>query len=536
MPLRTLLLCAVSGVLALLVAPGTEAVEPDLREVRAQLQAAATRAEVPAAVRSFYAGREHLPAWAGDPAAQVTLAAALRRAVREGLDPTEYGLLEIERTAPPVTPEALAAHDLRLTGAFLRYAEQLNAGRLAADDTDWHIRAARPDYAALLERALSQQDVEAVLADLAPPHPGYQQLRAGLERYRSIAARGGWPSLGPGPLLGRGSHDPRVAVLRQQLGARGDWEGAAAGVEAELFDAELEAAVRRFQARHGLAVDGIVGPVTRAALNVPVKERIRQIALNMDRWRAFPRDLGRRHVLVNAAAFELTVYEEGRKALGMRVVVGSTDRPTPVLASRITHLVLNPYWTIPPVIAREDILPHVRRDPTYLQARNIRVYSDWSAGARELDPLSIDWSEVSARRFPYKLERDPGPRNDLGRVQFMMPNARAIFLHDTPDRHQFAQDTRAFSAGCVRLADPFALAAYALGDGDGWSLTRLLAEVETGRNRSVPLPEPLPVYLGYWTAWADEDGQVQFRDDIYGHDGWPEGGPEVWVVQLGEAG
>jgi murein L,D-transpeptidase YcbB/YkuD len=285
-----------------------------------------------------------------------------------------------------------------------------------------------------------------------------------------------------------------------------------------VFDAALEQGLRGFQERHGLDADGTVGASTLAALNVPVEDRIRQIELNMERWRWLPQTLGERYIMVNIPNFHLDVVEHGQALLGMRVVVGRPTRRTPSFSAEMTHLVLNPHWYVPPTIAIQDKLPLLRRDPGYLSRQNFKLFRHGEGGATRIDPRAVDWSSVSARNFPYQLRQDPGPRNALGRVKFMLPNPHHVYLHDTPARELFAKNERAFSSGCIRLENPMELADYLLQDDSQWAQRRRVAGGKRGAEQVVLLPTSVPVHLMYWTAWTSASGVVHFRKDIYERD------------------
>lgn len=280
----------------------------------------------------------------------------------------------------------------------------------------------------------------------------------------------------------------------------------------------MEDGVRRFQARHGLKVDGIVGPKTLFALNVPVEDRIRQIRLNMERWRWLPQDLGNSYLMVNTANFKLNVIENEQSIKAIKAIVGKMKRPTPVLSRKITYLELNPYWNIPHKIALNDILPCIKKNPCYLTDHNIRVFENWEENARELNPESIDWGKLTKKNFVYKLRQDPATSNALGRVKFIFPNEFSIYLHDTPAHNLFNMKRRAFSSGCIRIEKPMELAAYLLKSNAKWNLEKLVAAVNRKKNKTILLSDPIKIYILYWTTWADKDGIVNFRDDIYGRD------------------
>lgn len=231
-----------------------------------------------------------------------------------------------------------------------------------------------------------------------------------------------------------------------------------------------------------------------------------------------PQDLGRRYVLVNIANFELDVVENSQPLIFMRVVVGRDYRRTPVFSDKMTYLVLNPYWNVPPNIAVQDKLPLIKKDPGYLTLQKMMVFQGWGADTREIGPETVDWSQVTAKNFYYRLRQDPGPMNALGRIKFMFPNQFNVYLHDTPTRELFAKTERAFSSGCIRIEKPLELAEYVLRGDFKRTKDKFLAAIDRGTEQTVRLLEPIPVHLLYWTARAYEDGSIQFRKDLYGRD------------------
>lgn len=479
---------------------------------------------LPDQVSDYYWQHDFRPVWIGRQgviAAAVELLNALRRAEAEGLPVSDYPLAAIERRLRDAVDEPLrmAQLDLLLTDAFLHYSLNVHSGRLDPRQAggDWYIPYRPADVSVLLPQALAQQNLSAVLASLPPLHKGYHRLRTELRQYRATAAQGGWPRVEGGDILRPGSRGPRVVQLRQRLRLSGDLPQTLAA-DPERFDNVLRRAVQHFQQRHGLQVDGRVGEATLAALNVPVQARIHQIEANMERWRWLPRQMEPRHILVNMAGYELQVIEWQQPVLNMRVIVGRDYRQTPVFSSTMTSLVLNPYWYVPRSIFRDDILPRLRREPDHLGRLDMRVFSRLNGNSSEVDVSTLDWNAVDGDSFPHTLRQAPGPHNALGQIKFMLPNRYGIFLHDTPDRTLFSRPTRAFSSGCIRLEDPVELARYVLADEERWNRAALDEAIKRGKPLGVKLPEPIPVYLVYWTAWVDEAGVLQLRDDIYGRD------------------
>lgn len=340
-------------------------------------------------------------------------------------------------------------------------------------------------------------------------------LEEAISQYVQLAAEGGWPKIPAGTSLREGDRNDRILLLKKRLIASADL--AAPSDQEDFFDSVLTEAVQKFQTRHGLAADGIVGAKTLAALNVPISERIRQLAASLKRCQPLPPVLESRHILVNIADFTLKLYEDGELRLSMPVIVGKTYRQTPVFSSRISSLVLNPNWEVPYSIATKDLLPKVKKDPGYLDRQGFQVFRGWKP-AQKIDPATIDWTKLSARQFPYRLRQTPGPDNSLGRVKFLFPNPYDVYLHDTPAKELFQKDSRPFSSGCIRLAKPLELAAYLLQGTPLDSLENLTREIAGGKTRSVAIPAPIPIHIVYMTAWVDHEGIIQFRQDIYNRD------------------
>lgn len=467
--------------------------------------------------RRFYAGRGQLAAWRLDEGRGAgrfdDLLDRLQRAQQQGLDSADYGLDRLRSLAARSDdPESLALLDLLATATWLHYASDLVYGRVIPRVVDslWTASPRTVDLVGTLASALDSNRVGDALDELAPPQTAAVRLRAVLAWYRAIAARNGWPQLPAGPPFQLGADGPEVAVLRQRLEITGDL---APGGPGQLFDSALDAAVRRAQERHGLEPDGIVGGATRRALNVPVQDRIRQLELNLERWRWLPRDLGPRYVMVNSAGFWLEVVDSGRVIIPSRIVAGRVTWPTPIFSSRITEITFNPRWNIPRSIAVQEILPKVRRDPGYLTRNEIHVEHVSEPGT-DLVCNDIPWDSVSASGFVYRMWQEPGPENPLGQIRFTIPGRFGVALHDTQAPSLFLLLVRASSHGCVRVEAAERLAAYLLRDLPGWTDDSLRAATDTLVERYVAVPNPLTVHVAYWTAWVS-NGQVSFRSDLY---------------------
>lgn len=484
------------------------------------------------AIPEFYRKRSYTPAWTleGSLTAQARdLILALESSRDEGLSPEIYHFAEIQTVLAKlkestlvlhaIPPSLLAELDILLTDAFLLYAAHLRAGRVDPESiqTSWVAFHPEVDLSLVLSEALASGRIIESLVALSPANEGYHRLKQALLSYRKISVETQWPKIPSGPTLRPGGTDARVGALKHLLKVMGDLEDSSDDGSL-VFDESLEQALRRFQRRHGLEADGILGRQTLSQLNRPVAERIRQMEINLERWRWLPHDLGARYVLVNIAAFQLNVMESGRSVLDMRVVVGTDYRKTPVFSETMKYVVLNPYWDVPFRIAIEDKLPIIQKDPSYLSKNGYRVFAGWEENATEVAPESIDWSGINRSNFVYRLRQDPGPKNALGRIKFMFPNRFSVYLHDTPQQGLFQKTVRIFSSGCIRVEQPLALAAYVLQDNPDWNLEKIETVIASGNNRTIFLKFSIPVHLLYWTAWVEPDGTIHFREDVYERD------------------
>lgn len=480
----------------------------------------------PDVLASFYRDRAFEPAWASLSGAHglTELVGSIRLAERHGLEPSDYHLVALERLTGSrargqVSAAELVDLELLASDAFVALGTHLLRGRAvpAEVEAEWLARRRRADLGAVLASAVASGRVAAALYGLAPRDARYAWLVAAAQPLRDAIARGGWPTVAEGPRLELGTRDARVVSLRERLVASEDL--ARSFATGDVFDARVEEAVRRFQSRHGLLVDGVVGRSTLAALNVSTQERLAQVEVNLERWRWLPADLGERHIEVNVPAYELRVVEAGEVAERYRVIVGREDRRTPMVSGMLTQVVLNPYWNVPTSIAGADLLPTILANPRVLATQGF-VVLDRPSG-EPVDPATIDWAAVAdsaAFNARYRLRQDPGPLNALGSVKFTFSNGHSIYLHDTPSQHLFERTERDFSSGCIRVQNAMDLAVYVLADSPEWTRSRLEATAESGVEVVVPLRREIPVHLMYWTAWVDDDGTLEFRGDVYERD------------------
>lgn len=468
------------------------------------------------AVRRFYRSRGWAPIWvsAGAIASSVgPVIDALEAAADHGLNPADYRAADLRAMLAATEPQRLAAFDVLLTQAAQRYAMDLQGARLSSLSLPRDARHVTRtiDPAHTLLAFASAPDPAAAIAALAPQDPAYPRLVAALARYQQIAAAGGWPTLPADTNLAPGAADPRVAVLRQRL-ASTDGAALAGPQGANAWDQELTEAVKRFQRRHGIADDGRVSGRTVRALNVPVAQRIRALLVNLDRIRATPARTNGPEIYVNIPEARLRVLEGERELIAMHVVVGREARATPILSSRITEVKFNPTWTVPLRNAREDFLPRLQRNPQQFVNSSYRIFR----GGEQIDPTTVDWTQVTPAAFNYTIRQDAGPRNALGRMRLTLPDTPAIYLHDTPERQYFARDNRAASSGCIRLERPVEMVEFVLRhNAQPWPPERIRQMMDGNETRHIQVARPIPVHLVYRTAWADANGDVSFREDIY---------------------
>jgi murein L,D-transpeptidase YcbB/YkuD len=498
-----------------------------------QRGSAAEKADVWTDVQAFYASREGAPAWVKDdnPSAAQRVLDVLRTAPAHGFAASDYGEADIAQRIDALThskrserlkndapdrPRQLAELDARLTTALLALGRDVSLGRVVPLPFDGRAKSRRDalDLPATLAQATGEP--QKWLDSVRPHHPEYAALEDALVKLRGQRDKGGWRAV-PAGKFAPGASSPAMAALRQRLAASGHLSAEAAADTSPAFLKRDEAAVRAFQDLNGIKSTGIVDAATLAAMNVSIDERIRQIAVNLERWRQMPDDFGERHLIVNIPYFHLVAREHGKPVKDIRVVVGKTTNKTPVFSSAMTTVVFSPYWNIPDSIVEGETAPAVARDPAYLAKNNIEILDTGKGGGTPVEFASVNWDDAEQLRH-LAFRQKPGPGNALGHVKFLFPNEYDVYLHDTPADALFARPGRAFSHGCVRVEEPEALAKYILGGSPEWDDQSILEAMNAGVEKQVKMKERIPVHIVYFTAWVDENGGLHFQPDIYRYD------------------
>jgi len=421
----------------------------------------------------------------------------------EGFSPEDYGLIEIERLLEKdqglISPEL----DTLLTQSFFKYIEHLSTGTVDQEKVYslWEIEKTSVPHWELYCNLVKEESIYAVVAKYEPKLFEYRTMQQYAMNYGQVAIAGGWPQIEPGEIMRFGMEGERVAKLKRRLELTNEFDDLN-----QQYDCTVEEAVKRFQTRHGLIANGIVDESTLNALNVPVQERLAIILANMERIRWFGNTPKGKYFRVNIPAFEMKAMTDGTTDLKMRVAVGKKSAETPVFRSEMNHFVMNPYWIIPPTILNRDIIPKIRKQSDYLKKSRIKVMT---YGGQQINPDSVNWEAATEGAFPYMLRQEPGRNNALGQIKFIFPNKFNIYMHDTNHPNVFKKRNLARSAGCIRLSEPLKLAKHLNND---------LPSNTTNVNVKYPLEKNIPVYIAYQTAFIDENGNLNFREDIYDKD------------------
>lgn len=473
---------------------------------------------------NFYINRGFREAWTNNKA--LTLNAKdfidyLENASRHGLQPEDYHLRLIRIYSKKISTLAnppvldLMKMDLLLSDAFLLLAAHLYFGKANPEKigAEWRIQRKEPELRLdlKLEDALKADNIRNCLNMLAPLGQSYAVFKEFLQHYRSLQQHE-WETIQIATSIKPNEKSNAIPLVRKRLK---QLRYNISNDTNDFYDQELVLKVQRFQRHHGLSPDGVIGPMTVEALNVPPAKRAETIRVNLERMRWMPLEMPERYILINIANYELDVFENHDTLLAMRAIVGRHYRKTPVFNSMMTYLVFSPTWTVPPTIFRNDVLPELRKGPEYLIRKNMKIIR---FDGTEVDYHSINWETVTAANFPFLIRQNPGADNALGRVKFMFPNTYNVYIHDTPSKELFAKPDRSFSSGCIRIEQPFELARLLLADNPQWTEEKIRAAMLSGKEQTVKLRKHMPVFLTYFSAWVSGNGGIHFRKDVYQRD------------------
>lgn len=483
---------------------------------------------------AVYANRNNKPIWNfsdGENGVSTTafLDSLEQLIAYHGLRAEDYPLELIKKLKSANDDNERNRLDLLVTGSVLRLAHDLHGDSddLSLDYPGWTLKRTPVDIPMQLSAALINGTVNQFITELSPKNPAYTKLASALRTYNAYAAKGAWPHIDAGPSLRPHDHGPRVLQLRARLEAEDYLSPTDA--PADVFDDNLEKALLTYQSRNGLDTDGHCGGKTQEALNTPLATRIEQIRANMERLRHMPDDYpSDRYAEVNIANATLTIIQDGKVSYTGPVVIGKVDRKTPFIQSKIRSMIINPIWHVPAKIAQKDILPKLRKDPHYLEKLGFSIKGN------DNDPYgeNIDWNRMPEREFNFRLRQAPGDQNSLGPLKFDFDNDFAVYMHGTPHQELFAKAQRNFSSGCVRLRDPEDVAEILLKDTSGdWNTGKIDAEIDKGKTRWVAIQNPMPLYILYWTVFADDSGLINFRPDVYDYDRILEDSPPPQTSQ-----
>jgi L,D-transpeptidase YcbB len=470
----------------------------------------------PKLVQDFYKGKDYQLVWTSQIDIAIFLG-ALQCAADEGLNPDDYHLKPLQQYHQKTrNNQDQLFFELLLTDAFIHYASDMVYGKVNPVKVypgEWGIYNKKVNLIELLDCAIQEKSITATIESLRPVYKGYNQLQHALLKFKSLNAKGGFAIVPQDSTIKPGMNDPRIALIRERLKIIENLTFEPVN-DTCAYDSVLVDVVKQFQHHSGLIADGIIGKKTLAALNTPIEKYIQKITINMERYRWLPHQLGEAYISVNIPDFHADVMVADTLVMRMKTIVGRPERKTPVLSSELRYLIINPTWTVPPTILKEDALPAIRRNINYLKRNNLKVVN---RGGEEIDPYTLPWYKYNERNFPYQLVQEPGPSNSLGLIKFQFPNNHRVFLHDTNAHGLFAATNRALSSGCIRIEHPFVLANYLLST-TSWTNEKLNKVIASGKTQTITIPGQVSIHIFYFTAFVNEQNQIQFRNDMYGWD------------------
>ncbi|GAB3164368.1 L,D-transpeptidase family protein [Telluribacter humicola] len=464
---------------------------------------------------AFYSSRDFSPAWTKGSAKD--LLTIINEIDQEGLNPDAFPHNQLRSLIDSANSKGAGAEtgarmDVLLSATYLKLADMIATGKVKSGklSDSWHIKPEKPDTLFTHLQQAVQGQVDASLDSFRPSLAQYDKLQQHLKTYRRIMEEGGWPAIEKGGELSLGDSSQRVVAIRKRLHMTGDlttapgqWQRPA------VYDSSLISAVNRYQARNGLEVQPEITSSMVEVMNVPVETRLKQIMLNLDRIRWFASgEMPKTYVLVNVPEYKLRVVENGNEIKQMKVIVGKEMNSTPVFSDMIEHVEFSPYWNVPNSIANEELWPKIKSNHSYLSRNHYEILDGWGPNAEVVSPRRVNWGNLDS----YRIRQKPGPWNALGNVKFMFPNDFAIYLHDTPSDHLFEKTHRAYSHGCIRIEEPAWFADWLFPQFNRQQVEQKMSNLE---HEVVKLDEKIPVYIFYMTAFEDNNGQVNFRQDIY---------------------
>jgi murein L,D-transpeptidase YcbB/YkuD len=443
---------------------------------------------------------------------------------QDGLTPNDYHLDVILKLRDDILDDAeipydkIAKIDLYLTDGLVFYMYHLLRGKLSPNslNPNWNLHAkdlpAHP--ADLILKAIKNQEVVQMANKLRPQNEVYSRFVNGLKKYQEYPENGGWEKVNFESVIKPGESDKNMVALRKRLEITLDLIFND-NPESHVYDEELVDAVKKYQIRHGLNPDGVIGKGTLAALNIPIEKKLDMIRINMERARWILADISDDMILVNIANFKLFYLNDSTRVHESKVMVGTTFHQTPIFKSKLQYIVFNPTWTVPYSIASKEMLPRLKSDPNYLVDRNMVLLN---RSGKQVAQSSVDWSKISINNFPYTVRQEPGSGNALGRVKFIFPNKHSVYLHDTPSKYLFVKEERAFSHGCIRVENPLKLAEILLDNKNKYAATDIDNIIKSKKLTQVNLKKPIDVLLMYWTCGFTEDLDMFFVPDVYSRD------------------
>jgi murein L,D-transpeptidase YcbB/YkuD len=466
---------------------------------------------------SIYSKRNYKPIWT-ERSMREDLYRSIINASQDGLEPEDYHSSYLKRNLANLAQlddQQRSLTEIMLTDAFLGLASDYNSGKLdPAEIYDiWGVDSNKIDLSGLLNYGLEQQNILAAIDSVTPKHEVYKGLKRSLETYRKLAANEENPTHIPDleESIKAEEKNERIPGIKRRLKELGYWEREISDT-AYTYDENLQEAIKKFQENYGIETDGVIGRGTIKTLNKTYQDRLEQILVNLERWRWYPKDLGRQYIIVNIANFRLHLVKNGDTISTHRTMVGTEARKTPVFSDHVEHIVYNPTWTIPPTIRANDVIPSASNDPDYINRKNFSIFNQ---SGELLDPSQVNWSSSKVRGYTFRQEA--GPTNPLGLVKIIYPNQYMIYLHDTPSKSLFNKNIRAQSSGCVRVQDVLDLARELLSDQPEYDDEKIKSILDSGKTTTVKVTQPVEVHHLYWTAW-NENGSTRFAEDIYNRD------------------